>query len=172
MARFTNGENNRFEAWKNSGRGRIGVVRFDPAGHEVRESVTGGKILNITPEERRYNQDMAASVEQDFFSNGMLTPVRLIENDEDFDAIKGNKNLMTEDDMVASLKSKRGFKASLADISNVATLKRMIAIAKTDEVDASQSQIKALDERIAELSVGSIQAVEVEQSVTPIGPQR
>mgnify|MGYP003340307929 FL=1 len=66
------------EAWKNVTPGTVAVLKFDKRGDLAHEIISGGKMVNLTPEERRINQEMCAEEELDFFTNGVLVPVRQI----------------------------------------------------------------------------------------------
>lgn len=162
-------EDGRHEAWKNDGAGLISVQKYDNRGDLKSEEIPSGRILNITPEERRMNEEMAVDEKFNFFKNGMLSPVRLIESDADYEDIRSNKNLMSEEDMRTLLKGKRGFKAALEDITNVATLRRVAEIAK--EEDATLSQMRALEDRITGLVDSKVVVNEVEVISGPRGPK-
>lgn len=158
----------RHEGWRNGGAGLISVQRYDARGELKSEEVPAGRILNITPAERRMNEEMAVSDELNLFKNGMLTPVRLIESDEDFESIKSNKNLMSEEDMREVLKAKRNFKSTIAEVSNVGTLRRIAEIAKEDGSDVTLNQMKLLEERIIAL----VEPVVVNEVEVVSGPPR
>jgi hypothetical protein len=140
------------ETWKNATRGRIFLKKYNQQGQLAAEMVPGGKVFQISPTERRINTEMAASPDLDFFQNGQLTPVRLIETEEDAKEIASNPNLMAESDMVTLFKGHwKTFEAKVNEISNLTTLKRLLEIAQSDEVDAKVRQVEAVKARISDI---------------------
>jgi hypothetical protein len=61
-----------------------------------------------------------------------------------------------------------GLASAVAQVSNPTTIQRMIAIAESDEVDATMRQVRVLRERLAEISIDATYT-EVEQIITPDG---
>lgn len=143
------------EAWKNVTPGIAAVWKFDSRGELIHEQVTGGRTLNLTPEERRINQEMCAEESLDFFKNGIFVPVRLLDSEEDIDEIKGNPNHLTEEDMKGILKANvKTFDAALAEITNAFTVRRMLEMASSEEVDISVKKMEAINAKIASLEAG------------------
>ena len=70
------------ETWKNATLGSIGILKLDVRGIEQGTVVRAGKTVSLTVDERRLNQDHAASKAKDLFSNGALTPIRLIDDEQ------------------------------------------------------------------------------------------
>lgn len=141
------------ESWKNTTAGRIFLKKYDKRGELAAEMVPGGKTFQITPHERRINSEMAASPGLDFFSNGQLTPVRLIETEEDAKEIASNPNLMAESEMVDLFKAHwKTFESRIAEVGNLTTLQRLLEVAQSDQVDAKVRQVDALKARIEEIS--------------------
>lgn len=163
------------ETWKNPTEGRVWINRLDRFGELVKvEVINSGKTFHISPGERRLNQEMAATSDQDVFSNGTLSPMRLLEGDADAAAFAANPNLMTEDDMRVLFKPARteaakvvagdAFIDRLASIKNIATLDRLLALAR--EEDAPLSRVEAITQRMAELQQPNVYAEAVATSST------
>lgn len=155
------------ETWKNAGAGEIWISVIDPHTQRLKHVPvrSGGKIM-ITTEERQINQDRAADVKNDFFTNGCLTPVRLVDTADDYAEIASNPNLLSEDDMRDMFKLKAAdFKARLAEITNSIALARMTEMAKAEEsgLNVTMSQFKALEKRLGELR-GGLDVTEVTQT--------
>lgn len=145
------GVNDKKEMWRSSVAGMLGVIKYDPRGNEYCEVVRSGQVLAITTEERMLNQERAATEAKDFFKNGSLTPVKLLDDAEDLEDIAANPNLISEEDMKALFTSNwKIFDAKVDGISNVGTLKKMIAIA--NEGEATVRQVNKLGQRLADLS--------------------
>lgn len=146
---------NDYETWESAIAGLIVLKKFDRRGEVVDEIVRSGGKIYLTPDERRYNQEIAAAADLDPFQNGMLIPLRLVESADDADALKGNPNHITEKDMRALLANSKAI-AKLRDtvegVSNPVTLQRFLAIAEDPEVDATLKQINTIKERLAAVS--------------------
>lgn len=149
------------ETWKNPNEGRVWINRLDHRGELAKSEIVGpGKVFHISAVERRLNQEMASNVDQDIFTNGTLSPVRLIEGTADAEAFKANPNLMTEDDMrglfipakteAAKASSTDAFTTRLDAIKNPATLDRLLALARVE--DAPLSRVEAIQSRIREVA--------------------
>jgi hypothetical protein len=143
------------EIWKSAINGTIGVLKFDRRGELVEEIVRKGQKLTISTNERIINSERASSETLDFFKNGMLTPVRLLDDAEDAAEIASNPNLMSEDELRDLFKVHwKVFESKIAAISNEITLNRLKAIA--DEVDATVRQLRVIDARLEELNPSSV----------------
>ena len=150
-----------YEAWKNEGEGIVFVKRVSRTGELTDEMIAGGKTIHLTPAERRLNEELFAEVEYNFFRNGVLSPVKLIEDAADVDELKGNPNHLTEDDLRKLFKDRRATKAfeeRIAQITNPIALKKLIAIA-SDE-DASLKQLEIVKARMEEVAPSLYSTVE------------
>jgi len=137
-----------FETWESAIKGTIGVKKFDRRGDLATEIVRGGRLLHLTPDERRYNTERAATPGQDPFSNGMLVPVTLLDDSEDAAMIAANPNVLSADDLEAlfSLHWKK-FDGELSHITNVSALTRLMEMAT--DADATVRQMNSIKSRIA-----------------------
>lgn len=161
-----------FEVWQSAIRGLIVIKRFDRKGDPINEAIPAGKTIHITPEERRFNQEIAAEPTLDVFSNGMLVPVKLLDGTEDAEELKDNPNHLTETAMRSLFADKRSRKAleeTVSRVSNPITLQRMLALA--DEEDATVKQVSFIQDRLAEVTGTSTQVQEVETISGPSGHQ-
>lgn len=143
------------ETWKNATRSTVVLRRFDRTGKLTDEVVRGGSVFHITPDERRLNQEIAASDDLDMFQNGLLAPVKLIESAEDVEQFKSNPNHMSEDDMLALLQSRsaKAFQERVSNITNPVTLKRLLEMAaQSDEANATVKQVEFVTARLQEVS--------------------
>lgn len=149
------------EAWKNAGLGLIVIKKTNQRGELGEEAVPGGKMIQISPGDRRVNSELAANEDLDVFRNGMLTPVRLIETEEDAKEIASNPNLMTESDMENLFKGHwKTFETRIAEIANETTLNRLLEVARS--VDAKVRQVETIEARLSE--VCPVTHVEVTQA--------
>ena len=143
------------ETWKNSTRGRIGVLKFDRRGELRNELVRPDMAVHLTPDERQINQEKAASAELDIFSNGHLTPVRLLEGTEDTQEIASNPNLMGESDLRGLFKAHwKTFDTKVKEITNTITLNRLLALSEDDSVNATVKQVATIRKQIESLTEG------------------
>lgn len=138
------------ELWRNNGQALIVVKKHGEYGVILKEQVQGGRALHITPGDRRLNQEAAAIPEQDVFTNGMLTPVRLLDGAEDAREFAENPNLMTESDMVSLVKGNvRVFEKRLGEITNPVVVKRLMEVAR--EQDVTIKKLEAVQARLEEV---------------------
>jgi len=153
MARIVEDES-KYEAWKNATRSTVVLKKIDRSGNLIDEVIRGGRTFNLTPDERRLNQEIASTDKLDMFQNGLLSPVRLIEGATDVEKFKETPNHISEDEMAALItgQSQKAFTERVTAITNPVTLKRMLEIAESDEVDATVKRAKFLSERLNELS--------------------
>lgn len=155
------------ETWKNAGAGEIWIKVTDPVTRRVKhQPVRAGNKVLISTRDRQINQDDAASPDKDFFTNGTLTPVRLIDTAEDYQEIASNPNLLSEDDMqeILKMRSIAKFRERLGEITNTIALNRMQEMAESEEVNVTLAHSKALKARIQELRGDVPEVVEVTQT--------
>lgn len=147
------------ETWQNVTRGTAAVIKLDMRGMEYGEVVRAGGKVSLSPEERRLNQDRAATEKQDLFSNGMLSPVRLVDGSEDNTDIAANPNFMSESDISDLFGlTLPALRAKLADIESYALVLRIRETAEL--VDARKSQVAAVDARLEEFAPKNVVEVQ------------
>jgi hypothetical protein len=165
----------KIETWRNVTQARH-YIKFNKNGELVNQMIMPDKSFHITPEERRFNSELAAGPELDVFANGTFAPVRLIEDEDDTAEIANNPNLLGESDMEALFKAHyKTFDAKVAEISNLLTLERMVEVGR--QQDASVRKIETIQARIAELTpakhfaeveqLGNVEATQLRPPVTP-----
>jgi hypothetical protein len=138
------------EVWENASHSQLYIQKYDSRGNIVHEAIQGRRRVSISSDERRLNQDLAATPEQDFFANGTLVPVKLIESEADTAELKGNANAMNDEDMKAVFKlALRPFGEKVDAISNPIVIRRLLEVAS--DVDASIKQVEKLQARLAGL---------------------
>lgn len=147
------------ESWKNIGAGRIVVKRFGVApGMLIEEMVGPGKVVQLTPRERRLNQERAANSGLDVFTNGMLTPVHLIETEADAKELASNANVLSETDMHSLVKAHaKTFDKKLGDITNPIILRRLLEIAR--EQDCTIKRVESIEARLKAVVPDTIERV-------------
>jgi hypothetical protein len=153
------------ESWQNDSAGIVVVKKFDHRGELAKdEIVRGGQITHLTAEERKMNQDLAGTPEQDLFSSGVMRPVRILSDADDAAEIAANANLMAESEMRKLVKGHpQTFAAKLAEISNPVTLQRLLTVAK--EEDVANSRVEAVQARL--MGAGP----SVQEVMTTAGPR-
>jgi hypothetical protein len=147
------------ETWRNPGQGRVVVRRLDHLGQlSNEEMVNAGATFTITALERELNQRLAYTPELDFFANGTLEPVDLIEGSAAAAEFAANPHLVSAEEMQAMVTPVRGARKSAADqaflerlatITNATTLSRLAQLA--EEEDAPISRVRAINARLAEV---------------------
>lgn len=146
-------ETHELETWRNNTASRVWLKKYNSQGLLVDELIGGGKQFHVTPNERRLNQEKAANVELDVFSNGTFAPVRLIDGEEDAKALADNPNVMSDSSM-GDLFKQKGATATFIEkvnaISNPTTLNRLLSVA--EERDASVKQVGVIRARLEQVS--------------------
>lgn len=141
----------KFESWKNVGQGRIYILRQDRlTGLSKHELVNAGRTFQISKEERQLNQENAANDDLDIFANGMLVPVRLLEGDEESEALATNPQYLAESELgsLFDLHWKQ-FEKRVSELRSPVTLDRLKDAGK--ERDATVKQMAVIEARLAEL---------------------
>jgi hypothetical protein len=139
------------EAWENVSRSRYALQRIDRRGDIRTELIGSKKVFHLAPEERYLNSEQASSPSVDPFKNGRFSPVRLLETTEDADEIAANPNLLGEADIKDLVKGKvEPLRARLSEIEQPVVVERMLEIAEAE--DARMTSVKAIEQRLAELS--------------------
>jgi hypothetical protein len=138
-----------YEQWENASQGLVVLRKLDSLGQITEERVPGGRKVQITPQERRHNQEQAATEALDVFTNGTLRPVRLIDKEEDTEFLQSNVNAMSEDSMRDLYRGPlREFKTRVDAISNPIALQRLLEIASDESVDATIRQVETVKARL------------------------
>jgi hypothetical protein len=142
-----------FETWVNSLQGIIVVKKFGETGRLVDHLVYGGRKIELTPKERRLNSERANSTEQDFFANGSLQPVKLIESEADHATLVDNPNVIGDTQMREMFGVQwKAFEKRIGEIDSPLVVRRLIAIAEEPGTNASVRELETLKARMAELS--------------------
>lgn len=156
------------ETWQNVTEGTVVLKRVDHRGEMTKEEViSGGRTFQITSTERRLNQDNAADAGLDVFRNGILHPLRLMDDTEEAKEMAANPNHMSESEMKDMCRAHpKTFEKRLNEIANTTTLQRLLTMAHTE--DASIKRVEAIEQRLAVMDPNAV--VEVRVAGTPSGP--
>lgn len=154
------------ETWKNTSAGKVVIWKQDSRGDYKDMLVAGEAKFVLTREDRIYNMDQAANKDLDNFSNGTLSPVRLLDGNEDAKEFANNPNLISESDVKSLFKSHwKTFETKVKAMTNASTLNRLLAVA--EEQDASMRQVKMIQARLDEVDPSKF----VEVTSTPMSGQ-
>jgi len=157
------------ETWANPGKGDVFVLTFDHTGKLKSVPIRAGQKLTLTVKERQLNQERAFSGEVDMFTNGRLSPVRLVDSADDYEEIASNPNHLSEGDMVDILKLKgKAFSERLEDITNVIALERMYDLASDESASVSMTQFRALEKRLSVVRGDSAVEISEVEVVKPV----
>jgi hypothetical protein len=140
------------ETWQNETPGTVAINRVGEYGRRVVDLIHGGRRFQVTPQERRMNQNAANSPEQDIFTNGTLRPIDLLDDDPDTEKLKANPNIFREGELpeLFNLKGEM-FRQRIAEIKNPAALARLIELARDPRLEATLTQYEAIKSREIEL---------------------
>lgn len=144
----------RFETWKSVTRSKVRIKRIGEFGRIYSESILAGARFTITPEERRLNQVETSKKEYDVFSNGMLQPLSLFEDDPDFDVLMESPNHLPEEDpsKIFRLHGDK-FRQRVQAITSVATVRRLLELADDERTKATVAQHRVIEEHLASIDV-------------------
>lgn len=142
-----------YEQWENTTAGRVSLKFYNQLGMLQDKIIDSHRKFQITPKERKLNQEMAADSDLDHFANGIFAPVRLIETADDIEEIRSNPNLVSEDDMKELLtkRSAKAFQERVEAIKNPYALTRMLELAHNDD-NATAKQVAIIEARLREVS--------------------
>jgi hypothetical protein len=122
------------------------LKKTDPRGNVIDLIVNKGKKFVISPIDRQINEDMSADESLNMFSNGILTPVRLIEGSDTEKIMAENPNVMTETEMRTLFSAHpKTFAKKVSEVSSPFILARMRELA--DEIDATVRQVAIIEAR-------------------------
>lgn len=155
------------ESWKNVTAGIVVINKVGEYGRPLHELVQSGRVFTLTPQERRLNQDACASEDMDFFRNGTLQPVRLLDDEPDTAALLANPNAISDDELPSVFKLKgENLRDRLAQISNLTAATRLVELARKPEFNVTLEQFDLIKAREREL-----QKVPSDGTI-PLSPER
>lgn len=140
------------ETWQNETHGVVAINRVGEYGRRTVDLIQGRRRFQVTPQERRMNQNAVNSADQDVFTNGTLRPINLLDDDPDTERLMANPNILDDEELplLFKLKGER-FRERIADITNPATIARVIELARDPAHDASLFQYETVKHRELEL---------------------
>lgn len=139
------------ERWKNQTRSTAFVFKYDRYRNIISEAVDPGREVVVTKEEREINQERAVSKDLDIFSNGILTPLKLVDPDDQREFAE-NPALLSNSELEDILKlPKKAFEARIKEISSVYPLQRLKDLTQQEDTKVTVGVVQALDARLEEL---------------------
>jgi hypothetical protein len=162
------------ETWLNESAGIVVINRLGEYGRQVVDMVNGGRRFQITPAERRMNQNACAQPDQDVFTNGTLRPISLLDSEPDTESLRINPNLIAEEDLASMFQLKGEFFVQrIATITNPAAMNRVVEMARDPRFDATLAQYEAAKQRELDLQgdltegPSNIDPASIPRGVTP-----
>lgn len=134
------GDVDKFEAWRNTAKGKIILHTLNDDGSETRLVVNGGKHFRLKASDRVRHSSDAIIPEYDFFGNGTFVPVMdVIEVEEDLD-VEDNRNLMSETEMLELAKGNGNtFNSTIKKIDGEPALRRLLIACEDADVPKSRT---------------------------------
>ena len=170
------------EKWESTIEGTIFVNKFDPTGppgSTTQEVVRGGRQFLITPEERNLlNSGRCENKKKDPFFNGHLRPVvvkdlaaevadqQSIIQQEAQKAAAPNPNHASDEELLGlfEIRNHLSFRKAVEQITSAQTLRRLMALAGSDDANATVSQNNIVREALeAAADEGGVEVIEIEQ---------
>lgn len=140
------------ETWRNNMPGTVIITRVGEYGRKEVTAVNGGRTFEITPQERRINQSAAATRDLDVFTNGTLSPVTLLDDEPDTEALRSNPNTLDEEELPQLFRLRGAeFTERIGQITTLPPIGRLLELARDPLYDATLSQYEALKSRDLEL---------------------
>jgi hypothetical protein len=147
------------EVWENRNRSEIWVEVEDVSGRPVSRRVGPGQRIELSSYDRQLNQEAArngAGPDYDWFTNGALSNVRLLDTADDYEEIKSNVNTKSEAEIRDLLKlNANELKKELAEITSPLVVARLKNFIESDDADKAESitvaKVKAVNARYDEL---------------------
>lgn len=140
------------EVWELTVPGRVWVkvTKYTRSGHPITEVASWGpkkqgQQFRITTTDRELNQENVADPQHDIFRNGMLVRVDAPQNDDEMTA--SEDAVSTEDLLTIFEKNGNAFQSAVKKLGET-PIRRLREMA--DAVDASNAQVRYLDEIIGE----------------------
>jgi len=167
-----NPDDNDLEVWKNVTESLVILKRVGAYGVQNHETIQAGRSFGIKPEERRLNQHEAANPDLDVFANGILRPIKLIDEDPDSFALWDNPNNFSDEEARGYLQFKGEFFLEVLEkITNATAVQRLRNVALDPRVDGTVSQMSMIDARIAELTTRTPVRPPSPEDLTISGPE-
>jgi hypothetical protein len=140
------------ETWRNGSAGIVVINRVGEYGRRISDSIHGGRVFQITPQERRMNQGACALPTQDPFTNGTLHPQTLLDSEPDTAFLRENPNVLNDEDL-PKLFRLRGeeFSSRVNAITNVAAISRLHEMVRDPQFEATLVQYEIVKVRKMEL---------------------
>jgi hypothetical protein len=136
------------ETWKNATAGLIVIHRTGEYGRRLEELISGGRVFQVAPQERRNMQNIAATPELDMFTNGMLQPVSLVDGEPDGEFLRSNPNVLEDRDIPKLLALPYPqFLERLNAISHLPTITRLLGVAREPEMNMTVTQYEVIKRR-------------------------
>lgn len=136
------------ETWKNTIAGTVYITRIGDYGKRITELIYSGRVFSITPQERRLNQNACSSSALDMFTNGTLQAVTLLDDEPDTPKLRNNPNMVDEREIPRLFKLRgEHFSERIANISNPATIARLLDLARDPRLNATVQQFENLRRR-------------------------
>jgi len=128
------------EVWENRNRSEFWVMKEDLSGDVVPVRVPPGKQIEISTYDRQRNQEQTIDPKFDWFTNGALSRVRLVDTAEDIEEIEANPNAKSEKELIALLNlNANELKKELAEITSPLVLARLKEFIESDDADKIES---------------------------------
>lgn len=151
------------ETWRNVTRGRVVIKRVGEYGKPYDQMVEAGRTVQLTPRERRVNEDAVARDEYNPFTNGTLIPERLVDGDADNERLTVNPNKITDDEakQIFRLRGER-FTDRIEAIDSLPVVERLLELVEEPrlQVTVAQNQVLKIRQRALKTPSGASRRAE------------
>ena len=133
------GKREDLEIWENPNRSEFWVMKEDLSGNVVSTRIAPGKQIEISTYDRQRNQEQTVDPKFDWFTNGALVRVRLLDTADDYEEITAQPNTKSEKELRDLLNlTANELKKELAEIDSPLVLARLKEFIESDEADKAE----------------------------------
>lgn len=140
------------EVWLNPNAGYRYVEQQNFKGEMAAVEIAPGQKFTISTFDRMINQERTIKKEDDMFTNGTFSRVKLIDTAEDYAELAENPNIMSDSDLESMFSlTTAAFKKKLQEIENTRVIERLQRLSEKESLKASVAQQNALKARLDEV---------------------
>ena len=141
------------EVWLNPNAGYRYVQQQNFKGEMSAIEIGPGQKFSISTFDRMINQERTMQKENDMFTNGTFSRVKLVESAEDYAELADNPNIMSDSDLKSIFAlGAAPFKKRLGEIENIRVIERLQVLSGDESLKVTVAQVNAITARLDEIA--------------------
>lgn len=162
------------ETWKGATKSTVVLKKFDTRGNLIDVPVRGNKTVHLSPEERAVNEELVADEKYNPFRNGLLTPVVMLEgNEEEAEEFASTPATRADSELLEVFDYNwKAYDKFLDETDNEILLNRLLDLAKQNDDKVTNRQLQRLEDRVAQVRGGEVTESENVGQVYEPAPQQ